>query len=103
MLVHKRVQFLVMRVWRAKKNAVLLSSKILTMQLKNSRLAKKIFLGGILFATVFAVGCNNSEEKKESETPVMAPATEVAPATTTPPDTTIRKDTASIRPTKTPN
>jgi hypothetical protein len=75
------------------------------MQMKKNSTAKQFLLGGILFATVFAIGCNNSEEKKEAEKPAVAPVTETSPPATTAPDTTtkIKKDTASIRPTKTPN
>jgi len=76
---------------------------------KKSTTVKQTLLAGAIFATLFAIGCNNAEKTESTE----------MPATTTPPmDTTmvspsdsalkgmdtVKKvmDTASIRPTKTP-
>lgn len=70
---------------------------------RKSTTVKKILLGGALFATVFAIGCNNSEKKESTETPAAtAPAT-MDTATAAPMVDSVKvMDTAVTRPTKTP-
>jgi hypothetical protein len=76
------------------------------MMQKKSTTVKQFLLGGALFVTVFAIGCNNSEKKDSTEMPATtAPAViDSTPAVTTPKVDSANKtiDTALTKPTKTP-
>jgi hypothetical protein len=76
------------------------------MMQKKSTTVKQFLIGGALFVTVFAIGCNNGEKTETTEMPAAtAPAVvDSMPAATAPATDTVKKpiDTALTRPTKTP-
>jgi hypothetical protein len=80
--------------------------KIKIMMKKKSTTVKHFLLGGALFVTLFAIGCNNSEKKESTEMPAAtAPAAmDSTPVVSTPVIDSAKKtiDTALTKPTKTP-
>lgn len=68
---------------------------------KSSLTAFKTIMGGILFASVIAIGCNSSGDEKKESTPADSSTTAPAPAAA---DTGAAKmDTAATKPVVTPN